>query len=112
MSKEVDDTQSAPGSDGIQDKPGLSTPTQAKMVPPPIPPEEFFVDGVSGLTARGGVFKIDLYKVVGIEDNTELRTISYRLILPTLAMNELDELLRQAREVAKKASEAGAASKS
>ena len=104
----ISTTEDEPNFGSTEDKPSPGPANQAKLVSPPSPPEEFFVDGVSGFTARGGVIKIDLYKVVGVEDNTELRTISHRMILPNIAMNELAELLRQVTEAANKAREAQA----
>ena len=63
------------------------------------------MDGVAGCTARGGVFKIDLYRVMGVKDDTELRTVTHRLVVPGMALNEFSRLLDGLRQAAKEAAE-------
>ena len=64
---------------------------KAKLAPNPFPVEELYVDGIAGVLGRGGVFKIDCYRVAGIdkEDKAEVRQITHRIVLPTSAMPEL-----------------------
>ena len=37
---------------------------KVKMVANPLPVEEIYIDGFAGLMTRGGVVKLDLYRVV------------------------------------------------
>ncbi len=98
------------------EQPGNLRPT-VKMVPNPAPVDELYVDGSSGLISRGGVIKLDLFRVVGIDpaDKTESRQVSHRLVLPMSALPELlkvfQSLARAAQQAAQQASdEAGAES--
>ena len=88
-----------------------------KMVPNPAPIDEVYVDGTSGLISRGGVIKLDLFRVVGIDpaDKTESRQVSHRLVLPMSALPDLlkvfQSLVRASQQAAQQASdEAGAES--
>lgn len=58
--------------------------------------EEIYVDGISGVMARNGVFKLDCYRVAGIdkEDNAEVRRISHRLVIPAVSMGELIQVVQ------------------
>ena len=59
-----------------------------KLISNPHPVDEIYVDGFTGLFARGGVAKIECYRVVGYdrEDKSELRRGTHRLVLPTSAI--------------------------
>ncbi len=76
-----------------------------KMVANPTPVDEFYIDGVSSLISRGGVFKLDLFRVVGYEPDTkaELREVSRRLVMPLTA---LPDLLKAFQSVARAAQQA------
>ncbi len=86
-----------------------------KMVPNPAPIDEVYVDGTSGLISRGGVIKLDLFRVVGIDpaDKTESRQVSHRLVLPLTALPELlnafQSVARAAQQAAQRASDEGGA---
>lgn len=69
---------------------------KVKMVAYPGPVDEFFVDGVGGVITRGGVVKLDLFRVVGFdrENNTELRQVCHRLVLPAAAVPDLVTLFQ------------------
>ena len=62
------------------------------------PTEEVFVDGVAGLSFRSGVVKLDWYSVVSHdrEHNREVRKATHRLVMPTMALQELLQLLQNA----------------
>ncbi len=78
-----------------------------KMVRNPMPIDELFVDGASGLITRAGVAKIDLFRVVGYEPESkaERRQVSHRLVLPLAAVPELLRLFQQAARAVQEASE-------
>jgi hypothetical protein len=81
---------------------------KAKMKKPAFPAvEEIFVDGIAGIMGRGGVFKLDCYRVDGVEDDgkTELRRISHRLVLPAASINELIQVVQGVVKSAAKAKE-------
>ena len=64
-----------------------------KMVPSPQPPEEIYVDGVSGILGRGGVIKLDCFRVMGVDkEQVEIRTVTHRLVLPAGAVPGLVRL--------------------
>ncbi len=67
------------------------------------PPEEIYVDGVSGLYFRSGVVKLDCYRVVrhDPEENKEIRMGTHRLVMPATALQELIQLLQNASQVQK-----------
>ncbi len=77
-----------------------------KMVRNPMPVDELFVDGASGLITRAGVAKIDLFRVVGYDPDTkaEQRQVSHRLVLPMAAVPEFLRLFQQAARAVKEAS--------
>ncbi len=77
-----------------------------KMVRNPMPVDELFVDGASGLITRAGVAKIDLFRVVGYEPETkaERRQVSHRLVMPLAAVPELLRLFQQAARAVQEAS--------
>ena len=79
---------------------------KVKMVRNPMPIDELFVDGVSGLITRAGVAKIDLFRVVGYEPESkaERRQVSHRLVLPMAAVPELLRLFQQAARAVQEAS--------
>ena len=66
-----------------------------KMGRHPMPIDELVVDGASGLIARAGVAKIDLFRVVGYEPESkaERRQVSHRLVRPQAVLPELYNLL-------------------
>ena len=68
---------------------------KVKMTTNPFPVEELYVDGVAGVLGRGGVFKIDCYRVAGIdkEDKSEVRRVTHRLVLPASAIPELAQAI-------------------
>ncbi len=76
-----------------------------KMVDSPTPVDEFYIDGASGLISRGGVIKLDLFRVVGFDPDTkvEMRQVSHRLVLPLTA---LPDLLKAFQSVARAAQQA------
>ncbi len=86
------------------------TPAQnVKMVPGPQLPKEIYVDGVSGILGRGGVIKLDCFRVMGIDkDQTEIRTVTHRLVLPAGAIPGLVRLFQNMANVGQQAA-AGAA---
>ena len=65
------------------------------------PAEEFFVDGVSSLFLRSGVVKLECYRVVGHDrqTNRESRMAALRLVLPAPALQELAQLLRNVSDM-------------
>ena len=88
-----------------------------KMVPNPAPVDELYVDGTSGVISRGGVIKLDLFRVVGIDPatKTEMCQVSHRLVLPLTALPNLlrafQSVARATQQAAQQASdEAGAES--
>ena len=76
-----------------------------KMVASPTPVDEFYIDGASGLMSRGGVIKLDLFRVVGFDPDSkvELREVSHRLVMPLTA---LPDLLKAFQSVARAAQQA------
>ncbi len=78
---------------------------KVKMVDSPTPVDEFYIDGASGLMSRGGVIKLDLFRVVGFDPDTkvELRQISHRLVMP---LSALPDLLKAFQSVARAAQQA------
>ena len=48
---------------------------KVKMAPNPFPVEEIYVDGIAGIFRRGGILKLDCYRVAGVdrEDGAEVR---------------------------------------
>ncbi len=78
-----------------------------KMVASPTPVDEFYVDGASGLISRGGVVKIDLFRVVGYEPDSkvELRQVSHRLVLPLTALPDLIKAFQSVARAAQQASQ-------
>jgi len=70
---------------------------RAKIVIPSAPPiEEIYIDGIAGLMGRGGVVKLDCYRVDGFdkEAEAEVRRISHRLVLPATSLGELIKLIQ------------------
>jgi len=67
-----------------------------KNIPSALPTEEMYFDGVSAVMVRGGVFKLDFYRVSGFDkaQNTEIRTTSHKVVLPSMAMPELMKALQ------------------
>ena len=53
---------------------------------------------------RGGVVKLDCYRVVGMdkEDNAEIRQISHKLVLPASSIAELVNVVKGIQSAAKK----------
>ncbi len=82
-----------------------------KMVASPVPPEEMYADGVNAIIGRPGVIKLECYRVLGVdrETNAEIRTVIHRLVLPAAAFPELVRLFQQMAEAGQRAAvEAGA----
>lgn len=73
---------------------------KVKMVPNPFPVEELYIDGIAGVLARGGVFKVECYRVVGFDrdDKSEVRRVTHRLVFPATAMPELAQVVRGVAE--------------
>ncbi len=75
-----------------------------KMVTSPQPPEEIYVDGVSGILGRGGVIKLDCFRVMGVDrDRAEIRTVTHRLVLPAQAIPGLVRLFQNMANVGQQA---------
>ncbi len=71
-----------------------------KMVPGQRPPEEIYVDGVSGILGRGGVIKLDCFRVMGVDrEQAEIRAVTHRLVLPAGAMPGLVRLFQRMANV-------------
>jgi hypothetical protein len=87
------------------------TAPKTRLVPSPLPPEEIYVDGVAGAMGRGGVLKLDLYRVSGVDrkTGTETHRVSHRLVIPAAAIPELMRVLQGTAQAARKATEARAA---
>lgn len=70
---------------------------KVKMAASPLPPDEIYVDGVSGVLARSEVVKLDCYRVVRVDpaDRAEVRTITHRLVLPIQAFRDLAALTQK-----------------
>ncbi len=77
------------------------------------PPEEIYVDGVSGLYFRSGVVKLNCYRVVrhDPEENKETRMETHRLVMPAMALQELIQLLQNASQAQKSRREANTETK-
>ncbi len=89
------------------------TPAQnVKMVPSPQPPEEIYVDGVSGILGRGGVIKLDCFRVMGVDkDQAEIRMVTHRLVLPAGAIPGLVRLFQNMANVGQQAAAGAEAEK-
>lgn len=88
-----------------------TVPPKVRMVNNPLPPEEIYVDGVSGAFARGGVLKFDCYRVTGFDrnENVEMRTITHRLVLPAVMVPELVRLFQTMANAGRRRAEGEAA---
>lgn len=77
-------------------QPGTQRPN-IKMVANPLPPEEIFVDGFTGILTRRGVVKLECYRVLRVDtkENTETRTVTHRLVIPAGSLPALASLIRQ-----------------
>ena len=73
-----------------------TAPPNVRMVSSTQPPDEIYVDGVSAIIGRGGVIKLDCYRVVGVDsrDNAEVRSVTHRLVLPAGAVPGLVRLFQ------------------
>lgn len=79
-----------------------------KMVGSPLSAvEEIYVDGISGMMGRGGIIKLDCYRVEGVEkeSDAEVRRISHRLVLPASSLSELIQVVQGVIKSANKAKE-------
>jgi len=76
-----------------------------KMVQNPLPPEEIYADGVSAILARPGVIKLECYRAVGVDrdSNAEVRSVSHRLVLPAAAFPELVRLFQKMADAGQRA---------
>ena len=81
-----------------------------KMVASQVPPEEVYADGVNAIIGRPGVIKLECYRVLGVDrdTNAEIRTVIHRLVLPAVALPELVGLFQKLAEAGQRAAEAGA----
>ncbi len=82
-----------------------------KMVASQVPPEEMYADGVNAIIGRPGVIKLECYRVLGVdrETNAEIRTVIHRLVLPAVALPELVGLFQKMVEAGQRTTaEAGA----
>jgi hypothetical protein len=88
-----------------EDNKNPQTSTKIKMMANPHQVEEIYVDGISGVFGRGGVMKLDCYRVVGIdkEDNAEVRQITHRLVIPNSAVPELMKAMQGVADTVKAA---------
>lgn len=85
------------------DSPSGSGRARAKLVNNPHPVEEVYVDGIAGILGRANVCKLDCYNVVGIDredNNTEIRRVTHRLVMPTNALPELIQMIKTLTETA------------
>jgi hypothetical protein len=85
---------------------GGQTRPNVRAVPNPAPIEELFADGVGSLMSRGGVVKLDLFRVVGYERDSkaELRQVSHRLVLPLSAVPDMVKIFNSVARAAQQAS--------
>ena len=84
-----------PGKNEAEAQPATAPPN-VRMVSSTQPPDEIYVDGVSAIIGRGGVIKLDCYRVVGVgkRDNAEVRSVTHRLVLPAGAVPGLVRLFQ------------------
>jgi len=68
---------------------------------------ESYSDGIARAMMERGVLKLDLFSVVGYdqEKKEEIRTIKHRLVLPMTAVQELAQVLQGIGEMVKKRQE-------
>ncbi len=59
-----------------------------------------YADGIARFMLGRGILKLELYRVVGYDNNTkeELRAFSGTIALPLLATTEIADVLRQVRK--------------
>jgi len=58
-------------------------------------PDELYADGVGGLQFGRNIVKLDLYRVLEFDrDDTEVRQLAHRVVLPITAIPELVRLLQ------------------
>jgi hypothetical protein len=99
-------SSSIAGKDEVtKSSPPESKGANVKMAPNPFPVEELYVDGITGITGRGGVLKMDCYRVAGVDkkDQSEIRQVTHRLVLPVVALAELAQAMQQVKETVKQA---------
>jgi len=77
---------------------------KVKLVGDPSQIEDVFVDGLSGVIGRGGVIKFEFYRFLGMDqkDDTEVRQIVQRLVLPAAAVQELAAAIKGTVEAEQK----------
>ena len=82
--------------EGDRAQPQRGAAKRFKMTPPSRDLQDSYADGALGIMMRDAVFKIELYRVIGIdqESGEELRAVSHRLVLPITAIGELAGLLQ------------------
>lgn len=95
MSDDIEISAGEPTIEFNQPREPAQAAQRVRYAEPPTPPEEVYVDGVAGGMGRGGVFKFELYRVTAMEDQTEVRTVSHRLIIPNMALGEFAQLLQR-----------------
>lgn len=76
-----------------------------KAVANPLPIDELFADGVGSLMSRGGVIKLDLFRVVGYERDSkaEMRQVTHRLVLPLSAVPDIVKIFSSVARAAQQA---------
>ncbi len=80
---------------------------KVKLVGDPTQVEEVYADGISGVVGRGGIIKLDCYRFLGVDgsDDTEVRQMVQRLVLPTTAIPELAAAIKGVAEAGQKSIE-------
>ena len=68
-----------------------------RLLPQNAPLEETFADGALGVNVRGAVFKLNLYRAVGNDQQSgdELWSNSHRIVLPITAAPQLIGILQR-----------------
>ncbi len=80
---------------------------KVKLVGDMLQVDEVYVDGISGVVGRGGIIKLDFYRFLGFDEKeeTEVRQIVLRLVLPTSAVPELARAIKGVAEAGQKSME-------
>jgi len=80
---------------------------KVKLVGDMLQVDEVYADGISGVVGRGGIVKLDFYRYLGFGDKeeTEVRQIVLRLVLPTSAVPELARAIKGVAEAGQKSME-------
>ena len=77
-------------------RPASTAGKRFKLVRTSTDPEDSYADGALGVFVRDTILKLDLYRVIGTDNDSgdELRAVSHRLVLPITAVVELIRLLQ------------------